>query len=83
MFGRMTKKECKCVIQLMIHNIEADCKVPYDMSVVFERGKQQRNETRRFQLNPQVKALPINETFSRTSGFYFNQRDDVWYAKEC
>jgi len=81
MFSRMGKSECKCTIQLLIHNIEADCKAPMDMSIVFERGSKQKNESRRFQLNPQIKVMPINETFTRTSGFYYDQRNDKWFEK--
>lgn len=83
LFGRIAKDECKCMIQVLIHNITAECSTPYDMAIAFERGKQQRNETRRFQLNPQVKQVAINETFQRTSGFYFDQRSNKWFSKTC
>lgn len=79
----MTKDECKCAIQVYIHNIEAECKVAYDMVVAFERGKKQHDETRRFQLNPQTRVVEINETFQRTSGFYFDKRNEKWFSKTC
>ena len=53
------------------------------MTLVWERGSEQREETKRFPMGPQITTAEINETYERTSGFYHDKKKSVWLEKWC
>jgi hypothetical protein len=59
-FQRVGKEKTELKIQLVIHNVNAELAQNVDdLSIVFERGPQ-RDETKRFEMGPMVKAVEID-----------------------
>ena len=82
LFTRMTRKEYKCEIQLLINKVESTSNDELDLGVLFERGPQ-KEETPKFTC-PGQGVVVVNHKFQRESGFYMEDEEKgTWYKKEC
>ena len=49
---------------------------------MFKRGPQ-RDESAKFTLSQFQDTVELHDSFLRTSSFYYNQKDEKWFDKEC